>query len=377
MINFLLCTNSDIGRGNTIGSRFTKVAIELESRGVDFNIIARANYSKLKVRSPFYKNYLGRFLNALHIYVFPKLNVRLVDLKLFDFFVLRELKKNNLSNCRAALCGEFIFNSIKYLKENGVKVYLDIPIGHDSYYKELEKMDVILGDSDQRTINYINKVIELTDVLIVPSDFVKNTLIMAGFNNKKIEIINFGVTSVKGFTKQNIVSRIVNKPLIFLFAGNVNYRKGVQYLLDAWKIADLPGAKLIICGRIYKEIKNEINKYNFNNVFFTGFVDVKKYFKDAHIFVFPSLWEGSAKAVLEAMSFGLPVITTFNAGSVIEDQKDGFIIPIADSNLLAEKIKFFSQNPEEVVRMGENALDKSLQYPWELYGQKVVRELID
>ena len=50
----------------------------------------------------------------------------------------------------------------------------------------------------------------------------------------------------------------------------------------------------------------------------------------ADIFVLPSLVEGMAIAHLEAMAFGLPVITTPNCGSVISDSREGFIIPIRD-----------------------------------------------
>jgi glycosyltransferase involved in cell wall biosynthesis len=152
----------------------------------------------------------------------------------------------------------------------------------------------------------------------------------------------------------------------------VNYRKGINFLLEAWDEANLEDAELLICGRVYRSIQKEIKKYKNNNVKFLGFVDVKEYFKKSHIFIFPSLLEGSAKAVYEAMSYGLPVITTENAGSIIEDGKDGFIVDIGDVNGLIDKISYFYNNHNKIEEMGVNAFQKVKQYTWENYGKNVI-----
>ena len=119
----------------------------------------------------------------------------------------------------------------------------------------------------------------------------------------------------------------------------------------------------------------ELRKYQLSKVKFLGFVDLDKYFREAHVFVFPTLMEGSAKVVYEAASYGLPVITTFNAGSVIEDKKSGFIIPIGDVEALKEKMLYFYENPQEIVRMGKNAYNLIKNYSWQRYAQNVFEVL--
>jgi glycosyltransferase involved in cell wall biosynthesis len=143
--------------------------------------------------------------------------------------------------------------------------------------------------------------------------------------------------------------------------------------LEAWNKANLENAELLICGRVYKTIKKEIKKYKNNNVQFLGFVNAGSYLKQSHVFVFPTLLEGSAKSVYEAMSYGLPVITTENAGSIIEDRKSGFIVPIGDSDYLAEKMLYLNDNLVEAKKMGLYALNLIKGYSWQNYANKVLK----
>ena len=66
----------------------------------------------------------------------------------------------------------------------------------------------------------------------------------------------------------------------------------------------------------------------------------------ADAFVLPSIAEGSAIVIYEALSFGLPVITTPNAGSVLEDGVEGQIVPASDSVALAAAILAYCNDPE-------------------------------
>ena len=66
-------------------------------------------------------------------------------------------------------------------------------------------------------------------------------------------------------------------------------------------------------------------------------IEMPRLFRQADIFVFPSLHEGSALCTYEALACGLPVITTANSGSVVRHGIDGFIVPIRDVEALTEK----------------------------------------
>ncbi|MFH1790293.1 MAG: glycosyltransferase family 4 protein [bacterium] len=371
MSRVLLCVNSDVGRGNTIGFRFGKIANELKKNRIYYDIIARANYDNgLTVIVPFYKNYLARSLNAFRIFLFPKFNYRKVEIKLFDYYVLFKLRYFKKKYCLAHF-GEPLPRSIEYLKKQGTKVVLDIPIGHVAYAIEQNNKGIKIASEKITRLKCLDQSIEMSDVIIIPSEFVRHTLKIAKYSDITTRMVRFGVDLPDEFHIQDISKRALKKKITFLFVGNVNFRKGVLYLLESWKKANMIDAELILCGRFFKEIKKELHKYNFDNVIFTGFADIKKYMRDAHIFVFPTLLEGSAKAIFEAMSYGLPVITTFNAGSIVKDSDSGFIIPIADSDAMVEKMKFFYNNSQKIVEMGINAYNQVKDFTWNRYASSV------
>jgi glycosyltransferase involved in cell wall biosynthesis len=71
------------------------------------------------------------------------------------------------------------------------------------------------------------------------------------------------------------------------------------------------------------------------------------------------------------MGCGLPVITTFNAGSVVRDGIDGFIVPIRDVEALKTKILLLYRNEELRLWMGRNARDRATEYDWKNYRQRI------
>ena len=88
--------------------------------------------------------------------------------------------------------------------------------------------------------------------------------------------------------------------------------------------------------------------------------------------MFPSLIEGSAKSVFEAMNFGLPVITTINSGSIIDNNKHGIICEICDSISLRNAMIYLKMNPSIRKKYGINAKNKVSNYTWDLYTKKVI-----
>ncbi len=369
----LLCINSDIGRGRSIGWRFFQIAKELRNEGIDFEIIARDNHSDFPVITPFYKNYLARLLRAIRIYLFPFFQPRSIDVSLFDNFVLQKIKK--LGKFDIAHFGEYLPKSIYYLKERGVRIFLDIPTAHYKYLYSLGKKSFDLDNKILPEKN-IDKAITLSDLLVIPSPFVKESLKMAGFGDKEMKIVNFGADMPSDFEERDILDKTKsfkenNIPMRFIHCGGVNFRKGANFLIEAWNKVNLKNAELIFCGRIYRSSK-KFTKNLKKDIKLLGYADVKPYLKNSHIFILPSLMEGSAKAIFEAMSYGLPIITTFNSGSVIENNKDGYIVPIGNSDILSEKIKYFYNNPDKVAEMGISVFNKSKNYTWKRYGEDVV-----
>jgi glycosyltransferase involved in cell wall biosynthesis len=114
------------------------------------------------------------------------------------------------------------------------------------------------------------------------------------------------------------------------------------------------------------------------NLNFLGRVDRDKIhleFQSADLFVLPTLAEGSAESVYEALAAGLPVITTKSAGSVVRDGIEGRIVPERDPEALAEAIRELTEDRALRDRMAVAARERARDFTWERYGERLLAYL--
>jgi glycosyltransferase involved in cell wall biosynthesis len=105
-----------------------------------------------------------------------------------------------------------------------------------------------------------------------------------------------------------------------------------------------------------------------------------QWYARSDVFAFPSLAEGSACVTYEAMAAGLPSVVTAESGSVVRDAQDGFVIPAADPDALADRLRHLHARPDLRAAMGASARAAIEQrWTWRHYGERVVavwRELL-
>ena len=87
----------------------------------------------------------------------------------------------------------------------------------------------------------------------------------------------------------------------------------------------------------------------------------------ADLFLLPSICEGSATVVYEAMAAGLPVICTPNTGSVVRNGCEGFIIPIRNSDAIADVIDRLSTDRELLFSLQKSARRRAQDYSLHAY----------
>jgi glycosyltransferase involved in cell wall biosynthesis len=100
-----------------------------------------------------------------------------------------------------------------------------------------------------------------------------------------------------------------------------------------------------------------------------------KVFQSADVFAFPTIEEGSALVTYEALACGLPVITTPNAGSIVRDGEDGFLIPIRDVGYLVEKLKLLRQDHQLRKIMSHSARQRTKKFTWDKHGEILSKRL--
>lgn len=259
--------------------------------------------------------------------------------------------------------------SIKSAKKIGAKTILECGSTHRFFRErileeEYKRHGIPVKKIPEYARNASLEELGLADFIFLPSLFAKKTFIDAGIKQEKLFVINRAVDLERYKPAQKNDERFR-----VLFVGGISLRKGVQYLLEAWKKLDTKNAELVLVGGIDEELKPIISKYSdMKNIIFKGFLkDPLAAYNEAAIFVFPSIEEGSAKVTYEAMAMGLPVITTENSGSMVRDGIDGFIIPIRNSGAIKDKINYFFENRHEIEKMGMAARENIKQYSWQRY----------
>ena len=206
-----------------------------------------------------------------------------------------------------------------------------------------------LDEFDLELMNREQREQDLADHIICGSDFVKDSLIKRGVDSHKVTVIPLGRTKERQPIHaecENKVNQVREDELRILFVGSVGLRKGIPYLLDA--LRKIKGKVPFNCKVVGLSELHPERLAEYNDICdFMGKIprsQIKDLYRWADVFVLPSICEGSAMVIYEALSLGVPVITTYNSGSIVRDGIDGFIVPIRDANAIAEKlIKIYEQ----------------------------------
>jgi glycosyltransferase involved in cell wall biosynthesis len=365
----IFVVNSFINKPGNIGLRIGKLINayngykEVYSRGaqdVDCNVHTMG-----------FLGHLPRLLNAFRIYIYRGFKSRLYDLKLFELFMMFHhfFDRRDLTGyiVHLAESSEYL---ARYYKQKGCKVIVDVPIAPSSYVDRniVNSNGSFPLESTGYMLKYEVGAYKYADFVVAPSEFVRSELLKIGVRRGKIIVIPFGTNiSIAKLDRNNKGN---SDSVDFVFAGAVNQRKGIHILLDVWNDKAFKDDRLHLCGRVYPEIKSILKKNDINNVITPGFVDVSKYFSSCDVYVFPSLLEGSSKSIYEAMSAGLPVITTFESGSIITDGLDGFIIRKLDKESLRTAMLEFKHNKSLIEDMGKKAEISVKDFTWENYTRR-------
>jgi glycosyltransferase involved in cell wall biosynthesis len=153
----------------------------------------------------------------------------------------------------------------------------------------------------------------------------------------------------------------------FLFTGLLTLRKGVQYLVPAFERLkkEYPDAELILCGGIYPDFKKLYAKWQhlFRHQRSLPHPELSKLMQACTAFVFPSIEEGFARVIPEAMASGLPIIATHNSGAttLVENGKEGIIVSARSSEAVYEAMKKMIEHPDLCEAMGLAAAAKMVQ----------------
>lgn len=180
---------------------------------------------------------------------------------------------------------------------------------------------------------------------------------------KKVEILGGIGLSLEDYP---YTPKQIQLPLNFLFIGRLLKEKGVYELIAAIKIIKqrYPNTVFTILGAIDHANMGALKQSELEEYIKTGLIhyvgyvsNVKDYIIDSDVFILPSYREGVPRSTQEAMSIGRPVITTDVPGcrETVIDGLNGFLVPKWNVEILAEKMMYFIENPQQVTIMGNES----------------------
>lgn len=311
--------------------------------------------------------YWSQYIENLQYYPTYKLSNVVVRVGWFACSYLRlalrmKFDKNvKILHLHTAADGSFLRKSmlVKLGHRMGKKVVLHV---HASRFKDF------YNEASQKKKQRILQTLNSVDVLIVLSHSWKEWFVSLGISKDKIVILH-NITSYP--TKIDSAKKNDGK-VHFLFMGEIGQRKGVFDILRALTIhrEELVGKiELRIGGNKHEEeLKKAIDDGNLQEIVkFEGWVGGEKKLQLlnwADVFILPSFNEGLPISILEAMSYGHPIISTPVGGipEVVETGRNGILVTPGNEEEIFNAINYYVENRNRIPEEGEKSNDVARTY---------------
>ena len=198
------------------------------------------------------------------------------------------------------------------------------------------------------------------------------------------EIIPNGIDLESFSPNVSPIDKFCDGKLNILFVGRLESRKGLNYLIEAFKQVkrELPESRLIVAGpgtRLRNKYEKYVKRNGLSDIVFTGRVSSDKlpnYYKTADIFCSPATGRESFGIVLlEAMSVGTPVIASNIDGyaSVLTHNAEGLLVPPKDKKSLSQALIYLMNNESLRHQMGAKGIVKAQDYGWKRISQRIFK----
>ena len=323
-------------------------------------------------------SFLFRLLTAVQLKVLQSFRARHWQEKIFDFMVSTRIKKKPENKFFYGV--PRLVKSFKKAKKLGYITILHA--AEMSSHHNIQLLNALYKDNcppaiwDKALLKISSETYKYVDFVIAHSEDSKNSYIKSGFDKEKVFV------TPMGFHNKELDKKLVYRKegvTKFLFIGNVTMMKGVHIIFEAWNKLDTSKAELHICGSVYEDMKDSLNKFikSNKNVFYHGYVKPKEWFNKCDVFVFPSLSEGFSRVVIEAAASGIPVIASKPSTDkrLFIDNKNGYIINPTPEDL-ANKIQMIMGDFKTIEEVGRSSAEDFSSLSWDNFGRNTAEILL-
>jgi glycosyltransferase involved in cell wall biosynthesis len=273
--------------------------------------------------------------------------------------------------------------SFRTAAERGVRRVYELPIGYWRRGHEIDREErdlqpewapllVGLRDSPEK-LERKDEELALAERVVVPSAFVRASLAACPHPLGEVAVVPYGCPSPLAAVR----SWSTDGPLRALYVGSLTQRKGLSYLFAAAE--RLRGAiTLTVVGQAPTPapvLERALARHRWLPTL--PHAGVLEEMARHDVLVFPTLFEGFGLVLLEALSRGLPVITTPHSGSgdILTEGRDGFVVPIRDIDALVDRLSLLARDRERLAEMGRAALATAAAHSWERYRARLTGQL--
>jgi glycosyltransferase involved in cell wall biosynthesis len=218
----------------------------------------------------------------------------------------------------------------------------------------------------------------LADFIFSCSPAVTNSLLDVNTPRSKILETSYGLRKSDILLPQEMIGRSSDNEITAIFVGTIGVRKGPHLILEYWCKSNVKG-KLRLIGHIEPEVRHLIEPYlkrsDIEHVPYTN--DLKSIYKEADIFLLPSLEEGSPLVTYLALGAGLPcIVSPMGSGGIIDQGKEGYVINPENSQEWIESLKMASEDVSLRKELSKNSYMKAKDYLWSVVGHKRTQILL-
>jgi glycosyltransferase involved in cell wall biosynthesis len=278
--------------------------------------------------------------------------------------------------CMGGECGP----AVRAAKQQGLTIVTEvyIPLSTERILIEERKQfprwepDVPDFSAIRREFGVEDLVLEFSDYFVCSSDMVREDLIANwGVRRERTALVPYGVhRRWFGIGQRPTPGRV-------LFAGTAELRKGIHYFAIAAEKLAARGLRyeFRVAGDVQPSVANQKQCRQLSFLGRIPRADMAREFSAADVFVLPSVSEASAEVTYEALACGVPIVTTWDAGSVVRDGVEGRIVPARDPDALANSIAEIVEDRQLRERMSQAARERARYYTWERYGDRLTTAL--
>lgn len=275
-------------------------------------------------------------------------------------------------------------SSYKAIKNRGYKIIFEgvnTPSGNiktilDAEYASL-KLPAAHGITQQSIDDELER-IGLSDYIYTCSPLMRARFQDIGIPKAKILDTSYGLNANAILDASSTYPYNQSHQPTFIFVGSIGVRKGVHLLLDYWVKSKL-NAKLKLVGTIEDPLRALVSQYlsdeRIEHIPFTS--DLHSIYKNADVFILPSLEEGSPLVTYMALGAGLPVIVSpMGGGNIVVDGENGFVIEPHNESKWVDSIRLLAEDAQLRQKLSKQSIQKALSYTWDVVGANRLDSLI-